>query len=58
MTDIDMQFVCAQCPVDENLGNVTVQARLYNLIKSLDPYHLVSGAVQCHNLWMWSDVPA
>jgi hypothetical protein len=44
--------------VDENLGQVTFQAKLYNLIKQLDPYHLVTGAVQCHNLWMWSDVPA
>lgn len=44
--------------MDENLGQVTFQAKLYNLIKQLDPYHLVTGAVQCHNLWMWSDVPA
>lgn len=33
-------------------------ARLYNLIKAADPYHIVSGAVQCPSMWMWSDVPS
>jgi hypothetical protein len=52
-------YICDDCcPVDEHLGNVTLQAKLYNYIKELDPHHLVTGAVQCHNLWQWSDVPA
>lgn len=31
-------------------------ARLYDLVKGADPYHVVSGAIQCETLWMWSDV--
>ena len=47
------------CPLDENVGNITLQAKFYNLIKSIDPYHLTTGAIQCNaNTWMWSDVPA
>ena len=47
------------CPLDGNIGNVTLQARFYNLIKSIDPYHLTTGAIQCNaNTWIWSDVPA
>ena len=38
------------------IGNVSLQAKLYNLIKSIDPYHLILGAIQCTNAWMWSDV--
>jgi hypothetical protein len=30
----------------------------YSYIKSIDPLHIVAGAVQCSNLWMFSDVPA
>ena len=45
------QYVCVVisdicddcCPVDENLEQVTLQALLYNWIKSLDPHHLVTG---------------
>ena len=46
------------CPKDANLGNTTLQAKLYSYIKHLDPLHIVAGAVQCSNLWMFSDVPA
>jgi hypothetical protein len=47
------------CPLDGNVGNITLQARFYNLIKSIDPYHLTTGAIQCNaNTWMWSDIPA
>ena len=52
-------YLCDDCcPVDANLGNVTLQAQFFNFVKLLDPYHIISGAVQCHNLWQWSDVPA
>ena len=38
---------------------MTLQAKYYNLIKSIDPYHLTAGAIQCNaNAWLWSDVPS
>jgi hypothetical protein len=51
-------YICDDCcPRNVNLGNTSLQAKLYSLIKMVDPYHVVSGAVQCSNLWMFSDVP-
>jgi hypothetical protein len=35
-----------------------MQAKLYNLIKAQDPHHVVVGAIQCANAWMWTDVPS
>jgi hypothetical protein len=29
----------------------------YQLIKTIDPYHIVTGAVQCAVTWPWTDVP-
>eukprot|EP01052_Picozoa_sp_SAG31_P064970 SAG31_NODE_23806_length_495_cov_0.911616_1_plen_129_part_01 len=43
--------------MNDNFQNVALQARLYELIKSVDPYHIVSGAVQCAITWPWTDVP-
>jgi len=36
------------CPIGSNLGNVSKQAKLYNLIKSLAPTKLVIGAETPH----------
>ena len=48
------------CRCDDCCGGSTdfiaLQSRLYNTIKAADPHHITSGAVQCHNVWMWSDV--
>lgn len=46
------------CPTDAHTGNTTLQAKLYSYIKEIDPFHIVAGAVQCSNLWMFSDIPA
>jgi hypothetical protein len=35
---------------------IALQSRLYNTIKAADPHHITTGAVQCHNVWLWSDV--
>ena len=52
-------YICDDCcPVAANLGNVSLQAKLYNLLKEQDPYHIVAGAIQCSNAWMWTDVPS
>ena len=53
-------YLCDDCcPVDANIDQVSLQAKLYNLVKHLDPFHLTSGAIQCNaNTWLWSDVPA
>ena len=34
------------------------QAQFYDYIKSLDPYHITTGAVNCGTSWTWSDVPS
>ena len=31
-------------------------AQAYNLIKSIDPYHVVIGALNCGTAWRFSDV--
>lgn len=53
-------YLCDDCcPLNSNIGNVTLQAKLYNLVKSIDGYHLTTGAIQCNfNTWIFSDVPA
>ena len=52
-------YICDDCcPVNDNFHNVGLQARLYQLIKSIDPYHIVTGAVQCSITWPWTDVPS
>eukprot|EP00040_Diaphanoeca_grandis_P029827 m.175459 g.175459 ORF g.175459 m.175459 type:complete len:773 (-) comp31821_c1_seq1:377-2695(-) len=51
-------YICDDCcPVNDNFENVALQARLYQLIKSVDAYHIVTGAVQCGITWPWTDVP-
>jgi hypothetical protein len=48
------------CRCDDCCGGSTdfiaLQSRLYNTIKAADPHHITSGAVQCHNIYMWTDV--
>ena len=39
-------------------GRTSSQAQIYNYIKSLDPYHITTGAVNCGTSWTWSDVPS
>eukprot|EP00039_Didymoeca_costata_P017633 m.326957 g.326957 ORF g.326957 m.326957 type:complete len:686 (-) comp16563_c0_seq2:5534-7591(-) len=52
-------YICDDCcPVNSSLEFISYQAQLYNLIKSADPYHITTGAIQCHNAWLWSDVPS
>ena len=52
-------YICDDCcPVNDNFHNVGLQARLYQLIKSIDPYHIITGAVQCSITWPWTDVPS
>ena len=46
------------CPLAPQLDAVSLQSRMYNLVKSIDPMHAVTGAVQCANAWLWSDVPS
>ena len=39
-------YICDDCcPVDANIEQVTLQAQLYNLVKSLDPLHLTYATV-------------
>jgi hypothetical protein len=53
-------YICDDCcpwlPLSQPIGNVSLQAKLYNLLKSLDPLHLVLGAIECNDAWMWTDV--
>lgn len=50
--------ICDDCTtINSNLREVALQARLYNLIKAKDPYHIIAGAIQGGSPWMWSDVP-
>ena len=63
--------VCAVCIVcsfadrmptaaDDCCGSqldVSAQAQLYNAIKTLDPWHIVTGSLQCTGaFWRWTDV--
>ena len=37
--------------------DVSAQAQLYNAIKTLDPWHIVTGSLQCTGaFWRWTDV--
>jgi hypothetical protein len=47
---------CPFSPNSQPIGNVSLLARLYNLIKHEDPLHLTYGAIQCSTAWMWTDV--
>jgi len=50
-------YICDDCcPVNDNWHNVALQARLAALIKSIDAYHITTGAVQCAITWPWTDV--
>ena len=52
-------YLCDDCcPLAANLNEISLQARVYNLIKQRDPYHAISGAAQCSNSWLWNDVPS
>lgn len=52
-------YICDDCcPIGSNLGNVSKQAKLYNLVKSHVPTKIIAGAIQCSNTWMWTDVPS
>ena len=33
-------------------------AQIFNIIKSVDPFHLVAGAVNCDDTWMFNEVPS
>lgn len=33
-------------------------AQIFNILKSIDPYHLVTGAVNCDDVWMFNEVPS
>jgi hypothetical protein len=39
------------------LKEISMEARLYNLIRSRDMYHITAGAIQGGSPWMHSDVP-
>ena len=47
--------ICDDC-CGASTDFIALQSRLYNTIKAADPHHITAGAVQCHNVWMWSDV--
>ena len=55
-------YICDDCcpfaPNSGPIGNVSEQAILYNLLKAVDPNHLIIGAIQCSDAWMWTDVPS
>jgi hypothetical protein len=55
-------YICDDCcpfaPNSGPIGNVSEQAILYNMLKAADPIHLVIGAIQCSDAWMWTDVPS
>ena len=39
-------YICDDCGViNVNLEDVALQARLYNIVKAIDPYHVTAGAV-------------
>ena len=38
------------------LRGTTFQAQAYNIIKALDPYHVVIGASDCADNYIFSDV--
>ena len=38
------------------LHNISMQAQIYSIIKSLDPYHLTIGGVGCQNSFLFRDV--
>lgn len=40
-----MYWVCQCCPRDSNLGNATLQAKLYSCVLSPPPAHLLLSAL-------------
>ena len=51
-------YICDDCTVvNANIKEVSMEARLYNLIRSRDMYHITAGAIQGGSPWMHSDVP-
>jgi hypothetical protein len=48
-------YICDDCCASH--VSVSGQAKLYNMIKTLDPYHIIVGALQCYGaFWQWTDV--
>ena len=46
-------YICDDCC--SNNANVSLQSQVYQLLKTLDPYHVTIGAVNCGNSWMFTD---
>merc|ERR1719272_1058277 len=44
-------YICDDCC--SNNANVSLQSQVYQLLKTLDPYHVTIGAVNCGNSWMF-----
>lgn len=42
--------------MNANIQEIALEARLYNIIRSHDPYHIVAGAIQGGFPWIFSDV--
>ena len=50
-------YICDDCTVvNANINEIALEARLYNIIRSHDPYHIVAGAIQGGFPWIFSDV--
>ena len=47
-------YVCDDCCDDQ--PDISAMAQIFNIIKSIDPYHLIAGAVNCHDVWMFNEV--
>lgn len=42
-------YICDDCC--SNQHDISLQSQAYNIIKNLDPYHAIIGAVDCQNSW-------
>ena len=41
--------ICDDCCDDQ--PDISAMAQIYNILKTIDPYHLVTGAVNCDDVW-------
>ena len=45
--------ICDDCCDDK--PDISAMAQIYNILKTIDPYHLVTGAVNCDDVWCVHD---
>ena len=46
-------YICDDCCMNQK--SISMMSQAYNIIKNMDPYHAVIGAINCGNTWMFAD---